>query len=303
MKSKKAFTGTVIPMVTPVTRAGAVDPAAARNVVEHLVSAGASPFVLGTTGESASVPPAQRTGLVRTMVEQAAGTCKTYAGISSNCLAESIEAGRMFPDMGVDCLVANLPSYYPLNADHMLTWYERLADAVAGPLMLYNITITTHMSIPLEVIEKLSHHPNIVGLKDSERNEPRLEESLKLWKDRPDFSYFMGCAALSAKAMQLGADGIVPGGGNFIPGMYVDLYKAGAAGDVQKAQKLQEDTDNIAKVFQGKRILSESLAALKAIMSELELCGPAMLPPMLEASEEEKAAIRAELKSAGLLKA
>ena len=68
--------------------------------------------------------------------------------------------------------------------------------------MLYNITITTHMSIPLDVVERLSHHPNIVGLKDSENNIPRLEEALELFSEHDDFSYFSGCAANSAIALK-----------------------------------------------------------------------------------------------------
>ena len=51
----------------------------------------------------------------------------------------------------------------------------------------------------------------------------------------------------------------------------------------------------MARIYQGKRLLSESLAALKAMMSELGLCGAAVLPPLVECSQAEKAAIREEM--------
>jgi dihydrodipicolinate synthase/N-acetylneuraminate lyase len=189
-------------------------------------------------------------------------------------------------------VVANLPSYYPLTGEQMLAYYEKLAGAIHGPLMLYNITITTHMSIPLDIADKLSKHPNIVGMKDSERNEERMAESLKLWKDREDFTHVMGCAALSAKALMLGSDGIVPSTGNFVPRLFRELYDAAVRGDATTADRLQKQTDEMAKIYQGPRLLSQSLAALKAMMDELGLCGAAVLPPLVECAQAERSQIR-----------
>ena len=69
-------------------------------------------------------------------------------------------------DVGVDVVVAHLPNFYPLTDDHMLRYFESLADSCPGPLIVYNIPITTHHSIPLDVVSKLSQHPNVAGLKD-----------------------------------------------------------------------------------------------------------------------------------------
>jgi dihydrodipicolinate synthase/N-acetylneuraminate lyase len=295
MKKPKKYSGVVVPMITPFTATGNIDLSAAGRVVEHIVAGGCSPFVLGTTGESASIPMKGRSEFVRVMVAQTRGRAVAYAGIAGNCFRESVDSAKAYFDLGADCVVANLPSYYPINADQMLGYYEKLADAVGGPLMLYNITITTHMSIPLDVVEKLSHHHNIVGLKDSERNEERMAESLKLWKDRQDFTHVMGCAALSAKALLLGSDGIVPSTGNFVPKMFRQLYDAAVKGDTAVAERLQKETDEMAKIYQGTRLLSQSLAALKTMMNELGLCGPAVLPPLVECGDAEKAQIRQEM--------
>jgi dihydrodipicolinate synthase/N-acetylneuraminate lyase len=295
MKKQKKYSGVVVPMITPFTNAGGIDLSAAGRVIEHIVAGGCSPFVLGTTGEAASIPMAGRGHLVDLMVKQTRGRRMTYAGIAGNCFSESVNSAKGYFDLGVDCVVANLPSYYPINADHMLKYYEKLADAVGGPLMLYNITITTHMSIPLDVVEKLSHHHNIVGLKDSERNEERMIESLKLWQEREDFTHVMGCAALSAKALMLGSDGIVPSTGNFIPKMFHQLYDAAVKGDAATAERLQKETDEMAKIYQGTRLLSQSLAALKVMMNELGLCGSAVLSPLTECGDAEKAQIRGEM--------
>ena len=160
--------------------------------------------------------------------------------------------------------------------------------------MLYNITITTHMSIPMDIIERLSHHPNIVGLKDSENNVPRLEEALKLFADREDFAYFCGCAANSAVALKNGADGIVPSVGNYLPKIYQDLYEAGVRGDMEKAEELQQKTIEIGKINTAGLTLGESLAGLKIIMNEAGLCETNMLPPLTKLNAETEERIRRE---------
>lgn len=302
MAGQKKYRGVVVPMVTPFTDDGKIDIVAAKKVTEHIVAGGASAFVLGTTGEAASVPTDGRSAFVEAAVKQTAGRTLTYAGIAGNCFKTSVDAAKAYFDLGIDAVVANLPSYYPLVAEHMLRYYEKLVESIPGPLIVYNITITTHMSIPLDVVEKLSHHPNIVGLKDSEKNEERFKEAIGMWKDRQDFSHFTGSAALSTMALLLGSDGIVPSTGNFVPRIYVDLLEAALAGDEAKAQELQEQTNELGRIYQKGRVLSQSLPALKVIMNELGLCGEAVLPPALPVGAEEKADILDKLAKAGISK-
>jgi dihydrodipicolinate synthase/N-acetylneuraminate lyase len=302
MAGQKKYHGVVVPMVTPFTDSGEIDIPAAKRVTEHIVAGGAAAFVLGTTGEAASVPEEGRSEFVKATVKQTAGRTLTYAGIASNCFKTSVDAAERYFDLGVDAVVANLPSYYPLNADQMLKYFEALADNVTGPLIIYNITITTHMSIPLDVVEKLSYHPNVAGLKDSEKNEERFKEAIAMWKDRDDFSHFTGSAALSAMALLLGSDGIVPSTGNFTPEIYRELYEAGIRGDEAKAQELQQKTNDLGGIYQKGRVLSQSLAALKVIMNKLGLCGEAVLPPLIRPGAEEKADILDKLAKAGISK-
>src|SRR5690606_24257326 len=150
-----------------------------------------------------------------------------YAGISGNSLYDSVDEAKQYYDMGIDVFVANMASYYPVDSDQIFRYFEELADKVPCPLIIYNIPSTTHLSIPLEVVDQLSHHPNIVGLKDSERDLKRMESSILLWKDRKDFSFFSGWAAVSHTAVTSGADGIVPSSGNLVPHLYQIIYASG----------------------------------------------------------------------------
>jgi dihydrodipicolinate synthase/N-acetylneuraminate lyase len=181
-----------------------------------------------------------------------------------------------------------LPSYYALSTGQMKKYFEQLADQVRVPLMIYNIPSTTHMSIPLEVIDELSHHENIAGVKDSERSDERLAASLQLWSQRNDFSYFLGWAARSAVALLNGADGIVPSTGNFEPRLYNDLYNAVKTGDIALAMEKQEWSDRRGDAYQQGRLLGESLAALKVIMERNNFCKKYVMPPLQQLTPEEE---------------
>jgi 4-hydroxy-tetrahydrodipicolinate synthase len=302
MTKPKKYHGVVVPMVTPFADNADIDHSAARRIVDYLIDGCVSPFILGTTGEASSVSDSAKMGFIDTVARHADGRTKVYAGISGNCLESSIELGKRCADLGVDAVVAHLPSYYPLTSEHMLKYYEVLADSVPAPLITYNIPSTTHMSIPLDIVEKLSHHPNIVGLKDSEGKTERLEQAVPIWRDRADFSHLTGSSSLSARALMIGSDGIVPSGGNYMPRKYHDLYEAAIKGDNEKAQRLQEETNQISRLYLANRGLSQSLAALKVIMNELDLCEPIVLPPLLPAGTEEVAEIRAKMAAMDIFK-
>ena len=283
-------------MATPVTKDGDIDVAAVERIVDNMASHQCAPLIMGTTGEGNSCSIADGVAMVAAAKRTAKGRVTIYVGLPGTCISDQRKAATEFIAAGADVIAATLPSYYALTDEQMEKYYTDLADFLPIPLMLYNITITTHMSIPLEVIERLSHHPNIVGLKDSENNIPRLEECCKLFADREDFAYFCGCAANSCAALKNGGDGIVPSVGNYLPQMYQDLYEAGVKGDFEECERLQQLTIEIGKINTAGLTLGQSLAGLKVIMNMLGLCEPHMLAPLTELTPEQVAKIQAEAK-------
>lgn len=295
--TNKKYAGVVVPMVTPVTKDGQIDVAAVERIVESFAEAHVSPLLMGTTGEGNSVSAESGLTLVETTVKAAKGRITVYAGLTGNVVADQIEQADRYTKLGADVIVATLPTYYALTPEQMYGYYKNLADHINGPLMMYNILATTHMSIPVEIVERLSHHPNIVGLKDSERDLDRMAQIISFSKDRADFSYFCGWAAQSAHSLAIGGDGIVPSTANFVPGMFADLYAAALSGDTATADRLQEETNEIAKIYQAGRLLGQTLTALKVMMQTRGLCEPWMLPPLtrLPEAEEKEIAAKAEM--------
>ena len=292
MKENK-YKGVVVPMITPVTTEGDIDITAVEKIIESFAGQNVSPLLMGTTGEGNSVSPQQGFLFVKTAAKAARKRITIYAGLNGCCVSEHIRTANQYHQLGADVIVATLPSYYALTDEQMYNYYKTLADNITAPLMLYNIKATTHMSIPVEVVKRLSTHPNIVGLKDSERDLERMEACLAISKENPDFAYFCGWAAQSANSLLKGADGIVPSTGNFTPGMFAELYTAATSGNPDRANTLQNETDAIARIYQEGRTLGESLAALKVMMGTQRLCQPFMLAPLTRlTAEEEKEIVR-----------
>jgi dihydrodipicolinate synthase/N-acetylneuraminate lyase len=284
---QKRFSGVVVPMITPLTDDFSIDRDAVKKIMQGFSANGLHPLILGTTGESSSIGENASLDLMAAAVEvKGQGQC-IYAGLVGNQVEELIERGNKYMKIGADVIVATLPSYYILTPSQMINFYTTLAEKINGPVMMYNIKATTQMSIPSEVIHKLSQHPNIWGLKDSERDSGRLALLIQMFKNRPDFSFFCGWGAQSAVSLKLGADGIVPSTGNIVPELYRKLYQASLIGDYEKACKYQTETDKVAVLYQKGRTLGESLAALKVLMNIKGLCETTMMPPLSKPSDED----------------
>jgi 4-hydroxy-tetrahydrodipicolinate synthase len=287
----KTYHGVVVPMVTPVTQDGQLDTEAVKRIINFFAEAGVSPLLMGTTGEGNSVSHEDGLLFVQTATKTAQGRITIYAGLTGNCFSEQLAQAEAYTQAGADVIVATLPTYYALTSEQMYEYYKTLADCITGPLMLYNILATTHMSIPVDVIRRLADHPNIVGLKDSERDLDRMAACIDIARGREDFCYFCGWAAQSAHSLELGGDGIVPSTGNYVPEMFRQLYDAAIAGDMTTANRLQDETNEIAKIYQKDRTLGQSLTALKVMMQTKGLCEPWMLMPLTRLSAEEEQAI------------
>lgn len=297
MKSELSASKVIVPMVSPFRADWSIDREAVQRICEMFVKAKVSVFALGTTGEGDSMSGEQRETLLSHIVREVNGQAAIYAGLTGNSLEESIKDASKYADLGVDCLVAKLPAYYPMNDSQMLLYLEKLADSVSLPLFIYNIPATTHHSIPLTVVEKLSYHANIFGLKDSERNLERLDESIKLWGERADFDFLIGWAPMSAYGLQKGANGIVPSTGNICPELYVQMINDIREGDESAAFDLQLKTDLISVLYQKDRTLSQSIPALKTLMKMKGLCLGEVLPPMITMSHQEEEAFLAGIKN------
>lgn len=295
MSPKEKYCGVIVPMITPLKKNLNIDHEAVEKIVNRFNENRCNTFVLGTTGESSSISKEKKINLVESTIRAVNDENIVYVGISGNCFEETIDSAKKYSDLGADVLVAHLPYYFPLDEKHILTYFEKLANSVPLPLMVYNIPVTTNLSIPLNLIEKLSYHENIIGVKDSQRGEDRLNESIKLWKNRTDFTFHLGWAAMSSYGLQNGIDGIVPSSANLVPNLYRNLYDASKSGDVKIAEEIQDVTNMISAYYQEGQLLSRAFPILKVMMNAFGLCDPYVALPLETLNSDEIVTIKNEV--------
>ncbi len=284
------YRGVIVPLVTPLTTDGQLDEEATIKILSNVISAGASPFILGTTGEAMSLSLEERMAFMR-LVKTHVGATVTYTGITANSFSETVQMANYANELGFDAIVPHLPTCYPLTEQLIMRYFLQLVEATEGPVILYNMPLTTGMSIPLPIIEELSLHPRIIGLKDSEVGEDRLQQNLALWKDRDDFNFYLGSAAYGARGMLAGADGVVPSMGNLIPEHYQAVADYALAGNAEMAHFHQNICDEVSHCCQAGRTVVDAIPALKYLLHLAGYCTPAVMSPMRQPDAENKKAI------------
>lgn len=301
MSKRLKYNGVVVPLVTPFMADGSLDEAALHRLVDTQVAGGVDGiFVLGTTGEGVRVPRESRRQLVTQTVKRVNRRALVFAGLG-DILEMDLSEANEFLRAGADAVVAHPPISESVAVRDLRNWYQKLLDHIQGPLVLYNMPMTTKVSIPLHTVEELIGHPRLAGIKDSENNPERLEQLLLRCGGKNDFSVFVGVGALMEKGLKLGADGIVPSVGNLIPDVCHKLCTAAKKADWAQAGRFSTQMNVIAALYQEGRTLNESLSVLKAAMSCRGLCSPHVLEPLRPLTELQIKELRNEMERLHLL--
>ncbi len=293
----------IAPALTPFTAQGALDVPALHRLLDHILDGGCQGVLAaGTTGEALSMPATQRLELVAAVARRIDRRALLFGGIGDLCFAQSVGLARGFLAAGADAVVAQAPSYFPIGEAELEAWFTSLADAVDGPLFLYNIPQTTRIELPVELIERLSRHPRIAGLKDSSPDADRQERIARLFAGRDDFVFFAGAIPATIRSMQAGADGYVPGAANLAPHATRELMDRIVAGsDPDEMRRAQERVLAVSRTYQQHGSVSKALCGMKTAATLLGLCRPFVLPPLLPHDASETRVVREAMVAAGLL--
>ena len=292
-----SFSGVIPPVVSPMLTPDQIDGPAVGRIVQHLITGGVSGlFVLGTTGEGPSLTYQMRYEMVELTCEAAAGRVPVFVGVTDTCLAESIALAEHAARCQAAAIVAAAPFYFDVSQQALEAWFDALATASPLPLMLYNMPSCVGVVLEPATVDSLSHHPNIIGIKDSGGDMAYFESLCGRHCHRSDFVIFMGPEERLAEAVFSGAAGGVCGGANLLPHVYTSLYKAATRGD---HVAIAEGELLIRRIFESVYYDDDGqmklIPGLKMAMHELGLCQPVVAPPLSPITEQHASRIRSAL--------
>ena len=286
-----AIRGIVPPMTTPFSADGAIDEAAFRAEARFLLDAGVHGLaVAGSTGEGHALSTDEVCRLTAVAVEEADGRVPVVAGIIVDSTAQAIERGRAAADAGAAALQVT-PVHYLFRPDdaHMKEHFREMADAVASPIIIYNVVPWTYLS-PELLVEIMTDIPGVAGVKQSAGD-------LKLFADlmatAPEGARIMSAVdALMYPSFTLGAHGAVAAILTAAPRACVALWDAVEAGDHPAALDL-----HLRLLALWNAMIDDNLpAAVKAALDFQGLAGGLPRRPMPAASNSQRSAIAAALK-------
>lgn len=235
---QSVFRGMGTALITPMDRNLAVDYEALGRLIDFQIDAGIHALIaVGTTGESATLEPAEQEAVIRFTVERAAGRVKVIAGVGSNSTAHAVENTVRACRAGADGLLAVTPYYNKATQQGLIAHFTAIADASTLPVILYNVPGRTGCNLLPETAAILAGHPKIVGLKEASGNMSQVVELFARCGDSLDI--YSGEDALTVPIMAMGGAGTISVLSNVVPAGAVEMMNACFAGDYPTAARLQ----------------------------------------------------------------
>ena len=239
MKHSTIFQGIATALATPMTAFG-VDYDALGRLIDFQLENGINALVaVGTTGESATLTPAERNEIIRFTVERVNGRVPVIAGTGTNSTIHALEYSKTACQIGADALLVVTPYYnYNKSLDSgLLAHFRTIADSVDKPIILYNVPSRTGCNLLPATVEKLAEHPNIAAIKEASGNMSQVVDLVARCGDKLDI--YSGEDALTVPILSMGGKGAISVLSNVAPRQTVDMTDAFFAGHLAEAAKMQ----------------------------------------------------------------
>jgi 4-hydroxy-2-oxoglutarate aldolase len=255
--------------------------------------------VLGSNGEAHFLSDQESLAMVHTARPTVVGDRTLIVGAGKESTRLTIEFVRKVADLGADYALVGIPHYYKarMNDDAIFAHFWSVADESPIPVLLYNAPQFTGLSASAAVIERLSAHENIAGMKESGGNLPLQAEVMRRAPAR--FKILVGSAPTLLPALIQGAHGGIVAIACALPAMCTLLYQTFRSGDWQGAAEIQRRLTPAAEAVTA----LFGVPGLKYGMSLMGFYGGEARLPMLPLKEDQRAKLAAIFQAAGVLEA
>ena len=253
--------------------------------------------VLGSNGESPYISDQEKLLLVREARSHIRGGKTMIVGSGRESTRLCIEFIRKVADLGADLALVGTPCYFKarMTDEALYAHFSGVADNSPIPILVYNVPQFTGVNTSASLIERLSDHENIAGMKDSSGNLPLQAEIRRRTPKR--FRLLVGSAPTLMASMIQGACGGIVAIAGALPAESVELYETFSAGDWKRAAELQERLSPPASAV----TTTYGVPGLKAAMDLAGFYGGAPRLPLSPLSAQQRADVASIFRDAGFL--
>lgn len=233
--------GVYVIAVTPFTEDGALDLESTDRMVDFYLEKGATGLtVLGMMGEAPKLTAAESNTFVKRVLARVNGRVPVVVGVSAPGLAPMRELSESVMAEGASGVMVAPPGSLRTD-DQIYNYYEAVAEALGStPFVLQDFPLVTNVQIsPATILRIVKALPTCVMLKHEDWPGLSKISALRAASDKGErrISILVGNGGMFLpEELERGADGAMTGFA--YPEMMVDVWKAHAAGDVERAHDI-----------------------------------------------------------------
>ena len=295
---RRPFTGVGTALVTPFTKSGDLDEAAARRLARRQIDGGVHFLApCGTTGENPTLTDAERLRIVEILVDEAGGKTPILAGAGGYNTDEVIHLAGEMQKRGASGLLSVTPYYNKPTPEGLYQHYRALAESTRLPIIVYNVPGRTGVNVDVSTLVRIAGLPNIAGVKEASGNVTQMCEICRAVPD--DFIVLSGDDALTLPLMAVGGRGIVSVASNEIPAEMVQMVEAAERNDFAGARAIHARIVPLMLI----NFVESNPVPVKAAMAAMGLLEETYRLPMTPPRSESREKLNKVLKDLGLLKA
>ena len=289
------LTGLLLPITTPFKSDETIDAAALTSNIEKWNRAGITGYVvLGSTGERMNLSGREFLDVIEVTRNAVPQTMTFIVGAGQQSTRGTIDEVKAAANAGAEAVLVITPHYYrsAITQEALLTHYKAVADASPIPIILYSMPDLTGIKIEPETAARLSEHQNIIGMKDSSNDISKFADAVRMARD--DFAMMIGNGTVFSEALQARARAGMLAVGCCAPQICLEIYRAVKAGDIDRANALQEKLTPLARAV----TKTYGIGGLKAALEMAGYNGGAVRAPLKGPGEEARVEIAQLLRNA-----
>lgn len=290
--------GVFPPLPTPFTPDERIDESAIRHNIAAIFTAPIRGVVmLGSNGEAPLIGDDDSARALDAAREATPRERVLIAGTGRESTRETIAFTRRAAGCGADAALIRTPSFFKaqLTAEAFTGHYTRVADASPIPILLYNYTALTGVTLPPESVAALSAHPNIIGMKESGTDEALIAAYGA--HAGAGFRLLGGTVTALHASIAAGATGAILAAAVVAPRQCVDLFALFASGRDDEARVLQKRIVALNTFVTS----TYGVAGLKLAQDLIGQRGGLPRLPLLAAPAAAREPIAAQLRALGVL--
>lgn len=247
---KVELQGIICALITPIDDQERIDESAVGRLVKHVTSGGVKSLIaLGSTGEQANLRDSEKQRFIKAVKNTIPDGISLIAGTGDTGTLRAIDNSKRAQDAGADAVIITPPSYYPCDDKALMEYYERIAEAIDIPVILYNISRFTGNKLSVELVKDLCADHRIIGIKDSDRDMDYFNKLLEATRGQKHFSVIQGSDRVFVESFAAGSPAGVSVTANICPELVVKLYDKFREGNMAEAERLQQRNLDVVKVI------------------------------------------------------